>query len=145
MQAIYYFGESESGYVATAFFHEHYYATNYYGSDSYTGVISLNSESSHLKGCYYFIIADNAMTIYPQPLYEVPSVPEYYHYPTFLGLLDNMEYIHDWKNQDMGGIKIWVESSHLAKVIILITKLYLMTLQITSQSVITSKDRLHQP
>lgn len=105
MQAIYYFGESESGYVATAFFHEHYYATNYYGSDSYTGVISLNSESSNLKGCYYFVIADNAMTIYPQPLYEVPSVPEYYHYPTFLGLLDNMEYIHDWTNQDMGDIK----------------------------------------
>ena len=103
MQAIYYFGEDESGYVATAYFHEHYYASNYYGSDSYTGVISFNSESSKLKGCYYFLIANNALTIYPQPLYEVPSVPEYYHYPTFLALLDNMEYIHDWTNQDFGG------------------------------------------
>lgn len=101
-QAIYYFGEEESGYVGTSYFHEHYYAMNYYGSTAYTGVISLNSKAYDLKGIYYFTIIDNQMTINPQALYDVPSVPEYYHYPTFLALLDNFEYASEWTDQDMG-------------------------------------------
>ena len=101
-QGIYYFGEDESGYIATAYFHEHYYATQYYGSNAYTGVISLNSKQYELKGIYYFTIIDGQMTINPNALYDVPSVPEYYHYPSYLALFENYEFLEDWNEQDMG-------------------------------------------
>ena len=106
VQAVYYFGATaeESGYAAVSYYHPHYYMSAMNGSTSGTGVISINSTSRSMKGCYYFSLdlSNGAIQYATQPMTDNTDVVWYYHYPSLLSLWDNMEMLENWTNQDMG-------------------------------------------
>lgn len=107
IQPSYYFGEEESGYIGESYFNPHYYMFAYYSGGFGYGAISLNSSEYNLRGCYYFTLDTSTPGATPsllnRPLYEEPDVVEYYHYPSYLALWNNLEYLTKWTNQDMGG------------------------------------------
>lgn len=108
-QEIYQFGDSEetTGYIGTANFHPHYYFQYYNASSNYlTGAIALNckatDEHPELYGCYQFSLvyseSGGTPSVMNIPSYSEPDVVAYYHYPTFLSLLDNMQYMKKWND-----------------------------------------------
>ena len=109
IQEIYYFGadEDSSGYAAQAYFHPHYYMSIYNGSSFGSGAIALNSKKNDLYGCYSCAVqfSDQGATpsLYSPAVYSEPNIPEYYHYPSYLMLWDNFEYLTSWTDQDMLG------------------------------------------
>ena len=103
-QEVFMFNEDQSGYIGTAVFNPHYYCTIYNGADYLTGYIQIDNDTKKLHGCYYFMCQNNQFNISSVPSYTKPDMVEFFHYPTYLALLDNLEYLEDWKNQDVGGM-----------------------------------------
>ena len=105
IQSNYYFGETveESGYIGNSYFHPHYYARTFFSSTGYDGYIALNSQKYGLKGCYTYVVSSTEVVLYPTPLYSEPDIVTFMHYPSFLKLWDNYEYLTSWTNQDMLG------------------------------------------
>ncbi|MBO5577558.1 MAG: hypothetical protein J5955_00370 [Bacilli bacterium] len=107
VQDIYYFGEEESGYAASAYFNPNYYMSIYNGSNVGSGAIALKDKASGYYGTYYFQIEFTDQGARPsllsKPVYDKPNVPEYYHYPSELLLFNTFEFVYKWTNQDMGG------------------------------------------
>ena len=77
------------GYVGQEVFTEHYF----YGS--YTGGMEFDNPDLNLYGVYYFSVVDGQVSFLSRPIYEEPSVEQCYHYPTFMALWSQMEYLKE--------------------------------------------------
>lgn len=112
---LYYIGETpaSSGYIGAEYYTEHYFASNLYSSQYYTGAIEFNSAATEehpaLYGCYYYSLQYTEEGIIPQiistPVYTEPSIEEYYHYPCYLALWDNMQFLFDWEDEEIPGFE----------------------------------------
>ena len=97
---------NENEYVGYELFNEHYFYSETIGAGSGSGAIALNQKaneehSNDLRGCYMFNTIGNLLTgftnisLYPMPIFDKPDVTQLYHYPTYLALLSNMQYLYE--------------------------------------------------
>lgn len=107
-----------TSYTGYELFNEHYFVSELYKGSAAYGSMEMNQkgdEEHHpgvdLFGCYSFY-TDAKMSettletihFYSFPSFERPSIEEYYHYPCYLSLLKNMEFIHAGMIQGMSYI-----------------------------------------
>ena len=87
-------------------FHPHYFYTEMTGSSSGSGCISFvqKANESHdfdLKGSYYYTTTGSypgkftGISIMPQAFSDNPDVTKVYHYPTYMKILDSLEYFRE--------------------------------------------------
>lgn len=87
-------------------FNEHYFYTEQYGSNAGSGCVSFHQAANEdhsvdLKGCYYFTTAGSykdgltKISLMSQPYNDNPDITKVYHYPTFLKVLDSLEYFKE--------------------------------------------------
>ena len=97
---------SSDSYYGFEVFNPRYFYGEYGSGDVGYGAMSMNQKANEvhsvdLYGCYSFISNGSAynedadISFYPYEVYDKPDVTEYYHYPTFLKILDNMQFIHE--------------------------------------------------
>lgn len=87
-------------------FNPHYFYSEIYSYGSGSGAMPLvqKANSNHnfdLYGCYQFTTTGSikrsitGISFYPNPSYEEPDVISMFHYPTFLSILDNLQYMQE--------------------------------------------------
>ncbi len=97
---------NEKRYIGCEIFHPNYFYSEIYGSGFGSGAMELNQKANNdhnfdLYGCYYFDTKGsvqgkvNSVSFYPYAAYEKPDVVEMYHYPTYLQILDNLQYFKE--------------------------------------------------
>lgn len=121
LQGIYQLGESEesTGFIGYSYFHPHYFYDIYNSSpNSFNGAMAFNCsetlEHKAYKGVYYFtmqyetteggVVANFQHT--EMPIHSEPDIVTCYHYPTFLALLDNLQFCKEWDSSYFPGISI---------------------------------------
>ena len=103
-RSIYYVDEEESiaGYIGYELFNPHYFYTQNLTSSTGSGAIELNCKAvtegddphDALCGCYMYTLTKGGYpSLYPQAVYSVPSIEEYYHYPSQMKLFSSLEYL----------------------------------------------------
>ena len=97
---------NENQYVGYELFNEHYFYSETIGIGNGSGAIALNQRandehSNDLRGCYLFNTVGNLISgftnisLYPMPIFDKPDVTQLYHYPRYLALFENMQYIYE--------------------------------------------------
>lgn len=120
---VYAFTESGNGYIARELYHPHYYGLQYYSSTAITGAISLNSEEvttgsnphPKLYGCYYYQMSSiiSSPSLISTPLYSEPDIPKYYHYPSYLRLLNEFQFFSEYTQDSFYGFDLTGHSYYL--------------------------------
>ena len=95
------------GYTGIEVFNPRYFYTAMNSATSGSGVIEANQKanathSMDLYGCYMFQAEGDLNDIngcevgmFAQPMFDRPDVAEYYHYPTYLKILGNMQFVKE--------------------------------------------------
>ncbi len=93
-------------YVGLEVFHQHYFYSEIYAYNSGSGAVELNQKVNNehnfdLYGCYNFDTTGSVKTaitnisLYPNASYETPNIELMYHYPTYLSILDNLQFLKE--------------------------------------------------
>lgn len=91
-------------FVGCEIFHPHYFYSELYLYKTGNGAMELEQKANadhnfDLYGCYNFETKGSIQTeitdisFYQNPSYEVPDITLMYHYPTYLEMLDNLQYL----------------------------------------------------
>ena len=98
---------SSESYGGIELFNPRYFYSRMNSSETGYGVMAINSKanqyhSQDLYGCYYYQLTGDPNDIETSsigfsqtPVYEKPNVVEYYHYPTYLKILDDMQFVKE--------------------------------------------------
>ena len=98
---------SSESYTGIEVFNPRYFYSRLNSSNTGTGAMAINSKpneyhSQTLYGCYYFQLEGDPndmeksnIGFITTPMYEKPNIVECYHYPTYLKILDNMQFIKE--------------------------------------------------
>ena len=121
IQGIYQLGETpeSTGFIGYSYFHPHYFYDIYNASTNYySGAMAFNcvetAEHQAYKGVYYFSLqmtqTEAGVEVDFQhsalPIYSEPDIVTCYHYPTFLSLLDNLQFCKSWDKSYFLGITV---------------------------------------
>ncbi len=119
-QLVYSFGEDGGGFVMSYLFNPNYFGGKYLSSNVITGAIAIDAtvninegtdkepQYTKLYGCYNYQVDYTDKVNYPYgnptiftyaPLYSKPDIVSYYHYPSQMKLLSNMQYLKKWNEE----------------------------------------------
>ena len=82
-------------YIGYEYFLPRYFYSYLLSSSTNSGYMSLSNESLGLNGVYMFTLdGQGQLGFLGRPMYEKPDIVEFMHYPTYMKLWENMEFIH---------------------------------------------------
>ena len=105
---------SSESYSGIELFNPRYFYSRMNSSSTGNGAMAINSKanqyhSQDLLGCYYYQltgdpndIENSDIQFITTPMYEKPNIVEYYHYPTYLKILDDTQFIKEGKYSSTG-------------------------------------------